>query len=259
MSLHLSAWPPSNTAERGPVRRSTLREMQSPLFGDSVALEAVLSSASASPSTPNLTPLTTAVGSGYGFGLRNTKKSDGSVIIGHAGGLPGFGSDYRFIPDKNGIAIISMSNHTYAPMFLVHKKALDVISRAIPKVAVSVSAGLEDRYIELQSVITESAKIYPGDPRQELIWANRDCKCFADNFFLDSEARHRVHIVNEALKGLGGKIEKFTELIPVNYLRGSFKAVGVNGRSATVYFTLTPESDPKIQELQIKIDPLTNH
>jgi hypothetical protein len=251
VSLHLSAWPPSSAPERGPVRRSTLREMQSPQFGDSVALdESLLSSARSS---------TIAVGSGYGYGLRNTKKSDGSVVIGHAGGLPGFGSDYRFFPDKNGIAVISMSNRTYAPMFLTHKKTLEVISRVTPKVAVPVSAGLEDRYIQLQSVIMESAKIFPGDPRQERIWTNRDCKCFADNFFLDFEARHRVHVVNEVLKGLGGKIEKFTDLLPMNYLRGSFKAVGVNGRSATIFFTLTPESDPKIQEFQIKVDPLAKN
>jgi hypothetical protein len=44
-------------------------------------------------------------------------------------------------------------------------------------------------------------------------------------------------------------------LIPENQLRASFEMIGEKGGVARIYFTLTPERDPKIQQLDIDLVP----
>ena len=48
-----------------------------------------------------------------------------------------------------------------------------------------------------------------------------------------------------------GKIRNITDLIPQNQLRGSFTMEGENG-NVSIFFTLTPEKDPKVQQLDIR-------
>ena len=46
--------------------------------------------------------------------------------VGHSGGLPGYGSQYRFAP-QHGIGIIAFSNLRYAPVYAPTTKALNVL------------------------------------------------------------------------------------------------------------------------------------
>src|SRR5262249_37721823 len=79
VAFHLSTWPARDDLESGPVRRSSVREMQH-LW------------------TPSNLTASTAGGTlqasetGYGFGLRVTSDCRFGQIVAHGGGLPGFGS-----------------------------------------------------------------------------------------------------------------------------------------------------------------------
>ncbi len=81
-------------------------------------------------------------------------------------------------------------------------------------------------------------------------WKNAsNAGIFAENFFLDySQADLQQNF--EQLYGKIGNIKYTTELVPENQLRGSFKIVGEKG-SLEVFFTLTPESKPLIQQLDV--------
>ena len=47
------------------------------------------------------------------MGLDWLRDCDGKVYIAHSGGLPGFGSQWRIMPDY-GIGVVAFANRTYA-------------------------------------------------------------------------------------------------------------------------------------------------
>ena len=50
----------------------------------------------------------------YGYGLQWKIDSGQVITLSHTGGLLGFGSHYRFLPDY-GVAVMAFANRTYAP------------------------------------------------------------------------------------------------------------------------------------------------
>ena len=112
-----SAWPPRDDPDTGPVRRSSLREMQQ-----------VWRPSPATVSRDGVDgPLRLNAG-GYGFGLRVWQTCGLSHTVAHSGGLPGFGSHMRWLPE-HGVAIIAMGNLTYTSWGRVTEDALDALAR----------------------------------------------------------------------------------------------------------------------------------
>ena len=101
MNYLLSAFPPRDEAESGPVRRSSLREMQQAWRYGSVT------SIRQTPDSPALVQT-----SSYGYGLVSSYDSVLGYSISHGGGLPGYGTFYRLLPDY-GVGIVAFTNLTY--------------------------------------------------------------------------------------------------------------------------------------------------
>ena len=227
VSLHLSAWPPRNDEEKGPIKRSSLREMQFPWNISVLNAQYKYPGGRACP-----------IVSAYGYGLRWIKDCEGRIDIGHSGGLPGFGSNWKILPDY-GIGIISFSNLTYASASLINTQVLDTLI-AMAKLQphrLPASAILNQRKNELIHLLPE--------------WKNpEETHIFAENFFLDyfpdSLRKEAVSIFNKA-----GKIIHVEELLPENNLRGSFIMEGEKS-DIEINFTMTPENPPLIQEYHIK-------
>lgn len=53
--------------------------------------------------------------SGYGFGLRMLDHTDLGPVVAHSGGVPGYGSNMRWV-GGSGVGAIALANTTYAPM-----------------------------------------------------------------------------------------------------------------------------------------------
>jgi CubicO group peptidase (beta-lactamase class C family) len=228
VAFHLDAWPARNEPDSGPVRRSSVREMQQPRVFISMSPKAT--PADATPPNPKAVF--------YGYGLNWSRDSHDVVVVGHSGGLPGFGSQYRFAP-QHGIGVIAFSNLRYAPVYNPTTTVLNTLierARLAPR-EVAVSAILATRQRQV------AALIQSWDP------ALGDAVT-ADNFFLD---RSRTDWIDEARKQLAtiGKVTSVGPLKAENQLRGSFPLVGERGTLA-VSFTLTPEREPKVQYLDIK-------
>jgi CubicO group peptidase (beta-lactamase class C family) len=228
VAFHLDASPARNDPDTGPVRRASVREMQQPRMFAGMASKATL----ADGKTPN--PKVAF----YGYGLNWLRDSRDVVIVGHSGGLPGFGSQYRFAP-QYGIGVIAFSNLRYAPVYAPTSKVLDsLIERAklAPReVAVSPVLGLRQRQV---AELIQSWDAALGDA------------ITAENFFLDRSREDWIARSREQLATIG----KVTSVGPIkaeNQLRGSFPLVGERG-SLEVSFTLTPEHEPKVQYLDIK-------
>ena len=229
VAFHLAAYPHRNEMENGPVKRSSVREMHkaytTELFTDSKKADG--------------TPC--PVVAGYGFGLGYREDCEGIIRISHGGGLPGFGSDYRFYPDY-GIGVISFSNRTYAGLGGVGGRVLDMLVREgnLKQRVLPTSDILERRKNELIVVLKS--------------WdEKRSDALFAENFFLDLSRSNWIkkskHVLDQA-----GKILSIGSISPEDQLRGHFVMNGEKG-DIKVYFTLSPEKDPKIQQLDLEFEP----
>jgi hypothetical protein len=81
-------------------------------------------------------------------------------------------------------------------------------------------------------------------------WKNAEQQTFfAENFFPDNP----IGMLRQQSKELftkAGAIKEVKPMKPENNLRGSFDVIGEN-TTLRIYFTLSPEHDPKIQEYRI--------
>ena len=75
----------------------------------------------------------------------------------------------------------------------------------------------------------------------------------AENFYLDQSREHRIASVKEVLEK-AGSIRAVNPIQAYNQLRGSFEMQAENG-VVEVFFTLTPEKDPKVQYLDLEFKP----
>lgn len=227
ISFHLTAWPPSNEKETGPLKRSSVREMDGPRQ---------MGPLNANNKYPGgrFCPTIAA----YGYGIRWVKDCEGRISIGHSGGLPGYGSNWMILPDY-GIGVITFSNVTYAPATMINNHVLDTLINisALKPNKIPVSDILNQRKDQLIQLLPD--------------WNNAmQSGIFADNFFLDYFPDSLKKEATEIF-GRAGKITRVHEMIPLNNLRGSFIMEGEKG-DVEIWFTLTPENPPLIQEYKIK-------
>ena len=222
IAFHLSAWPPRNDPDNGPVKRSTLREMhQLWRINDS------------SPGTNKYGPYDF----GYAYGLGWRKDARGIVTISHSGGLPGYGSEWRILPDY-GVGIVSFSNRRYGSPGVGNEKILDtLISMANLKPRVlPVSKILEARKNDLMKIIPN--------------WSESPT-LFAENFYMDKPLDLRKKEIDEIF-AQAGAIKSVGPLTAINQLRGYFTIEGEK-KKVGVFFTLTPENNPLVQQLNLRL------
>ena len=227
VAFHLDAWPARSDAERGPLRRASVREMHQPQVFEGFAAKATMTDGK----TPN--PLVTF----YSYGLGGWRDSRNVVTSGHGGGLPGFGSQFNFAPD-HGVGVFAFTNLRYGPVYGRTGKALYMlIERAdLGRSPVAVSPILATRHKQVAQLVQS------WDPRLGSTIA-------AENLFLDRSREEWILHSREKLDVIG----KITSVGPVkaeNQMRGTFTLIGERG-TVNVKFTLTPEHEPRVQEIEL--------
>jgi CubicO group peptidase (beta-lactamase class C family) len=228
MALHLSAWPPRDDQENGPLKRSSIREMQYPW--NLYALNAT-AQATDGKSCPTV--------NAYAYGMRWAKDCNSRTYVGHTGGLPGFGSQWNIMPEY-GIGVVAFANLTYARAGIINAAVLDTL--------LSLS-GIVPRQLPPSDILirrkNELIRILPT-------WENAEkSDLFARNFFMDYFTGQLKAEAQSAF-AKAGKIKKIQELVAENQLRGYFILEGTNA-NIRVSFTLTPENPPKIQEYHLDL------
>jgi hypothetical protein len=231
----MSAWPPGDLPERGPIRRSSAREMQQP--ARSTELTVTRDRASA--------PLRVE-GGAYGFGLGVTDRCrpvNGGVrrlvrMVSHGGGLPGFGSSMAWLPD-HGVAIIALGNRTYAGWRGAVEEAFDALAR---------TGALQPRVPQPGLALLEAR-----DAVSRLIasWDDRLADAIAaDNLFLD-QSRDRRRAQVERLRAAHGACRSGGPIEAENALRGEWRYTCDRGE-VTATATLAPTTPPRIQFLAFR-------
>ena len=225
VAFHLSANPPRDGAEVGPVRRASVREMQR-LWraggGVTVRRDA------------HDQPLIARAG-GYGYGLGISSDCRFDHIVGHGGGLPGFGSYMMWLPDY-GVGLFAMTNLTYAGPAGALNDALNVLGR---------TGALQLRELAPSPVLTRTQQALFALWNE---WKTSNAeRIAASNLFLDKSAAAREAEIAE-LKKTAGRCEPGGPVRAQNWLRGEFDLSCERGTIVRMSFTLAPTApEPTVQ------------
>lgn len=220
------AFPPRNGAETGPVSRATAREMQQLARHDaSRAFRAELDA-----------PLQLSSG-GYAFGLRVSEDCDLGVLVGHGGGLPGYGSLMQWSPDR-GVALVAMGNLTYAGWAGEFREVWRLLRQ---------TGGLAARVVQPAPTLVAAQREVT-----RLIFGWDDDlarRIAADNLFLDQPAASRRDAIAAALAGHGA-CQPGSGIDAENALRGRWQMPCERGW-LEVAITLAPTPVPLVQMLSV--------
>lgn len=228
VAFFLDAFPPRDDPDEAPLSRAARREMQQLRRAEGVAPTALR------PGGPERL-LTT----GYGIGIAVALDHRLGTIVGHSGGLPGFGSHMRWLPDR-GFGVVALGNVTYAPMGRACFEVLERLADAdtLPSRRQLVPApGLADAAIGLRALMET--------------WDDQAAAAlFADNVLLDEDAGHRRNTIDDLRRRVGS----FGEAGPVEAetpLRGGFTVA--DGR-VHVDVGLDAAVPPRVQWFELTVD-----
>jgi CubicO group peptidase (beta-lactamase class C family) len=228
VGIYIAAWPPRNDPDTGPLGRASLREMQQ------------ISRPRPTTVTKSAAGATLLNAGGYGFGLGISETCGYGHVVAHSGGLPGFGSQMRWLPEY-GVGIIALGNRTYTGWGGVIATSLDLLDK---------TGGLERRVPQPSPALVASrAAVSRLVEKWDDIEAER---LAAVNLFLDrSKDRRRQEI--EALREKVGACTADNGFIEVeNALRGSWAFTCERGR-LEASITLAPTLPPRVQFLEVGV------
>jgi CubicO group peptidase (beta-lactamase class C family) len=234
VGVFLSAWPPHDGPETAPISRASLREMQQLWRPGSTSVVR-------DPSTGAI-QLNTG---GYAFGLGVSQTCSFRHIVAHSGGLPGFGSVMRWLPEY-GVGIVAFGNLTYTSWGRVTTSAFDLLAK---------TGALEPRQPRPAPALTAAR-----DAVSKLVvrWDDRLADDLAaGNLFLDqSKDRRRAEI--EKLHATYGSCTPGSTFDSVeNALRGRWTMTCERGK-LQVSITLAPTMPPRVQFLSIGPAPVSD-
>ncbi len=223
----LDAWPARDGAETGPLRRSSLREMQ----------QVVRYSGATTTRNPATGAVTlTAGGYAYGLGVRQTCLF--RISVAHSGGLPGFGSHMRWLPEY-GVGIVALGNLTYTNWGPVAEQALTLLAK---------TGGLLLRQPEPAPVLAERrAQV----SRLILKWSSPLADSLAAmNLFLDDSKDRRRAAIARLRAAAGEQCRDEGGFVVENALRGQWKIRCGRG-DLRVSITLAPTEPALVQFLEV--------
>ena len=187
----LSAWPPRDGAEMGPVKRSSVRELSQGLNFPHFR--------------GNSGPIVN-----YGMGFNVILDNTLGFTMSHSGGYPGFGSHVLLMPER-GAAVFAFANRTYAGPVAPVWEAAAMLERAgmLPPVRPQPgSAMLTDGYGAV-GAIYKSGGVLAANGK------------LAMNFLMDRDADGRARDL-AALKSQVGDCDTTSPVRPTGGLSGEF-------------------------------------
>lgn len=226
VSYLLSAWPPRDGTDTGPVRRSSIREL---------AQGANFPSLRVRPGSSG--PEACREASTYAMGFYAASDCELGLTLSHGGGYPGYGSHVLLLPDY-GIGIFALANRTYAgPRPPVWDAAVTMLrARLLTARAAIPSAALTAAYAAAVRMFAAGSVTAAGD-------------VLAMNFLMDRDAEHRARDF-AALKADVGTCDTSAPIVSGGALEGEFTWTCERGR-VKGQLLLAPTPAPQIQSLTL--------
>lgn len=223
----MSAYPPRDESERGPIRRSSAREMQQMArWSPASALRGTVDS----PTLLNV--------SAYAYGLGVAQDCRFTHVVAHGGGLPGYGSLMRWFPEY-GVGIIAMGNLTYAGFGGLFGEAAN---------ALYVTGAMQPRVPQPSRALLAAQK----DVTQLILkWDDAlATRIAADNLFLDETLARRAARIRE-LQAKHGVCSPASTIDAENALRGRWRMKCERGW-LDLGITLAPTTPPLVQFIGVQ-------
>ncbi len=226
VALMLDAWPPRDGAESPVLKRSSLREMQQ---------IARFSGASASRNAAGMLSLNAG---GYAYGLRASANCLFGHVVSHSGGLPGFGSQMRWLPEY-GVGIVALGNLTYTGWTGVLDQSFELLSK---------TGGLKPREAQPAQVLLAMQERVT---RLVQNWQQPFADSIAAmNLFLDESGPRRAAAIEKMSNAVGGNCQPVGQLWAENALRGVWRMQCANG-ALSVGITLAPTEPARVQQFTV--------
>jgi serine-type D-Ala-D-Ala carboxypeptidase/endopeptidase len=223
----LSAWPPRDAIDSGPVPRATVREI---VEGSNFP--------AAGMRDPKAGGAPCRQARSYAMGWYVMDDCDLGRMLTHSGGYPGYGSRVLLFPDK-GLGIFVLTNRTYAgPNLPALKAALALqATNAFPDRPTQVSKGVAAGYEIVRSIWSAGTVSIT--------------KALALNFLLD---RDEVHWARELarLKAQVGACAASEDVSALTAMQGKFAWTCEHGRIEGT-FLLAPEGQLELQSLEYAV------
>ncbi len=223
----LDAWPARDGRESGPVKRSSVREMQQ-----------VMRYNGASAVRNASTGVIALSAGGYGYGLGNRQTCEYRMSISHSGGLPGFGSLMRWLPEY-GVGIVALGNLTYTGWAGVSEAAFGLLAR---------SGGLSPREPQPAPVV-----LTRRDQVTRLVgaWSEELADSLAAmNLYLDESKPRRRAAMAALVAEAGGDCRNEGPFVALNALRGSWR-LRCTRSDLRATITLAPTEPAGVQFLSV--------
>ena len=220
----LSAWPPRDGADSGPVRRSSVRELSQGANFPSVRLRPGSSGPEACREAAT-----------YAMGFYAASDCDFGLTLSHGGGYPGYGSHVLLLPDY-GVGIFAFANRTYAgPRAPVWDAAVTLLraGRLKPR-PTAPSIALATAYTAVTKIFTAGSVTSAGD-------------VLSMNFLMDRDADHWARDL-ASLKAQVGTCDTAAPISPTGALSGEFMWRCDRGR-VRGQVLLAPTTTMRIQSL----------
>jgi serine-type D-Ala-D-Ala carboxypeptidase/endopeptidase len=224
VSYLLSAWPPRDGADTGPVRRSSVRELAQGANFPSVRLRPGSSGAGACREA-----------STYAMGFYAATDCELALTLSHGGGYPGYGSHVLLLPEY-GVGIFAFANRTYAgPRPPVWDAAVTLLRAGHLKPRSSMpSPALTSGYAAAVKMFAAGSVTSTGD-------------MLAMNVLMDRDAEHRARDF-AVLKAEVGACDTAAPIVATGALTGDFTWNCEHGR-VKGEILLAPTPTPQIQSL----------
>jgi CubicO group peptidase (beta-lactamase class C family) len=227
VGLLLSAWPPRDGPDSGPVSRATVREI---VEGSNFPAGSMRASEVGAPCR---------TARAYGMAWYIMDDCDLGRILTHGGGYPGYGSRVLLLPDK-GIGIFALANKTYAgPSVPVLKAALALVATgAFPDRQIPVSQGVAGGY-EIARAIWTAGEV------------SNSKAGLAMNFLMDRDEPHWKRELAK-LKAEVGACPASEDVTAKTAMEGTFAWTCEHGRIQGG-FLLAPTNKLALQALKFEI------
>jgi CubicO group peptidase (beta-lactamase class C family) len=211
------AFPARDGDDAGPLGRASRREMQTP----QKYVGARLARGRRVPTC-------------YGYGLFVLDEPDLGRVVTHSGGLPGYGSNMRWLPGRR-LGLVALSNVTYAPMTDLTARLLDLLHEqgVVPSERGTLQPDVERTGRRLLDLLNRWEDAVADD-------------LFADNVALDDSFGRR------ARAAAGFAPLTLTAIEPINDARARMHCIDAAGGAVTVTFALAPLRPIAIQDYEIR-------
>jgi CubicO group peptidase (beta-lactamase class C family) len=228
VALFLDAYPARDGADVGPLSRASLREMQ-----QNWRARPAVASRSGEDQRIDLQV------QGYGYGLRIQQTCDFNHIVMHSGGLPGFGSQMRWLPEY-GVGLIAFGNRTYTGWGPIFDQALKIMAEtgALTPRQPTPSAAL----LEARAGVNELLARWDDAQAHEIS---------AMNLFLDRSLDKRRAEFATLRNTMGSCRERDGFFSLENALRGEW-LLDCDRGSILATVTLAPTKPARIQHLAVR-------